>query len=55
MKRLIYVVIAVLLISTNLKSQTGWTVYNTGINAVAVGSFFVFNGTNRTVLISYQK
>jgi len=28
---------------------------NTGINAVAVGSFFVFNGTNRTVLISYQK
>ena len=28
---------------------------NTGINAVAVGSFFVFNGLNRTVLISYKK
>jgi photosystem II stability/assembly factor-like uncharacterized protein len=33
MKRIVLVVIALLFISNNLKSQTGWTVYNTGINA----------------------
>ena len=33
MKRLIIVVFALLFISGGLKSQTGWIVYNTGINA----------------------